>query len=162
VATVDVAYCALARNRHGDCIPQCPSQGQSGKHLLALSFSDCDPTATSGTSHVALAKLVSSPYQCARLKPLRCRLLSLGGRHEATRVHHASRRCDGRGRWPRVRNNRQDGLTGWVPRDPSREQMPLYLTRALEKACEASATALARMSPSSTASLTANWNGCPH
>src|SRR5260370_586885 len=28
-------------------------------------------------------------------KPLRCRLLSLGGRHEATRVHHASRRGDG-------------------------------------------------------------------
>jgi hypothetical protein len=41
--------------------------GKTGRHLLAMSSSQFDPTATSGTSHIALAKLVSSPYQCARL-----------------------------------------------------------------------------------------------
>src|SRR6266702_3062166 len=35
------------------------------------------------------------PLSMCPAKPLRCRLLSLGGRHEATRVHHASRRCAG-------------------------------------------------------------------
>jgi hypothetical protein len=34
----------LARLRHADCVEQCPSSGQSGKHMLGLSSSQFDPT----------------------------------------------------------------------------------------------------------------------
>jgi len=42
------------------------SQGQSGKHILALSFSGFDPTATLAVQCGNGFHAVSSPYQCAR------------------------------------------------------------------------------------------------
>ena len=36
----------MARNGYADSAAQCPLSGQSGKHLLALSFSGFDPLPT--------------------------------------------------------------------------------------------------------------------
>jgi len=35
----------VARSRHADCVSRCRFRGQSGKHMLALSFSGFDPVA---------------------------------------------------------------------------------------------------------------------
>ena len=100
------------------------------------------------------------PLSMCPTKPLRCRHLSWGTCDGASSsgLLAARRRC---GRWPRVRNNRQGGSTrsDTTPSLPGSER-PVSSRRS-KMACEAWATALARMSPSNTASPTATWNGCP-
>jgi len=46
----------LAPNGRGDCIAHVRSGGKAGKHLIAVSISACDPTATLG--------LAGKPHYC--------------------------------------------------------------------------------------------------
>src|ERR1700730_14551586 len=65
------------------------------------------------------------------------------------------------GRLRRVRRNRHDGSTGWATLTLRPGATTPSISAFLKMAYGASATALARMSSSSTVSLTASWSGCP-
>jgi hypothetical protein len=78
----------------------------------------------------------------------------LRGMHATARLHHAFRWHGSDVAAGCVASNRPDEYTGWDTCRCSREERFITLKRS-KKACGASATALARMSSSSTASPTA-------